>query len=167
MIVNSLAKISQVTCLRFVQGTTAQGHYVRVTNTANAGCYSYVGYLRTTQQLNLGQGCMWEHIIIHEFLHAIGFHHQQCSFERDTYVEIRLENVDASQHHNFNKYTNSQVTNYGTRYDYMSIMHYEANAFSKNGRPTMVAKFAEGANMGKGNKLTQTDIFKIKSMYQC
>ncbi|KAL5290531.1 hypothetical protein ACFFRR_010103 [Megaselia abdita] len=166
LIRNSLAKISQVTCLRFLEGSNPQGHYIRVTNSAS-GCFSYVGYLRTVQQLNIGRGCEWEHIIIHEFLHAVGFHHQQCSFERDDYVEIHLENVDANQKHNFDKYTNSQVTNYGTRYDYNSVMHYEANAFSKNGRPTMVAKFPEGANMGKATKMSQTDILKINKMYQC
>lgn len=166
LIISSLAKVEAVTCLRFVQGTNPQGHHIRVTNN-EAGCWAYVGYLRTVQQLNLGQYCEWEHIIIHEFLHAVGFQHQQCSFERDDYVEIHLENVEKNQQHNFDKYTKNQVTNYNTRYDYNSIMHYEANAFSKNGRPTMVAKLAEGANMGKAKKMSQTDIIKINSMYGC
>lgn len=42
--------------------------------------------------------------------------------------------------HNFNKYNSSSVTDYGVGYDYKSIMHYSAYAFSKNDRTTITAK---------------------------
>lgn len=41
---------------------------------------------------------------------------------------------------NFEK-TSAVVTNpFGVEYDYGSVMHYSANAFSKNGQPTIQAK---------------------------
>lgn len=168
MIFTALNKIQAATCLRFVQGANSEGHYIRVKNVADSGCWSYVGYIHRVQEMNLGAGCEWESTIIHEFLHAIGFQHQQCSYERDDYVEVHLENVEDNQKHNFDKYSKDVVTNYGTRYDYNSIMHYGENSFSKNGKPTMVAKLMpEGKNMGKAEKMSATDIYKINRMYNC
>ncbi|KAL5277316.1 hypothetical protein ACFFRR_002511 [Megaselia abdita] len=167
LIFTSLAKIEAATCLHFVQGANAEGHYIHVTNT-NTGCWAYIGYIHQVQGLNLGPGCEWESTVIHEFLHAVGFHHQQCSFDRDDYVEIHLENVEEDQRHNFDKYTSDVVTAYGTRYDYDSIMHYDAYAFSMNGKPTMVAKILpDGANMGLAQEMSDIDIYRINMMYKC
>ncbi|KAL5280491.1 hypothetical protein ACFFRR_004459 [Megaselia abdita] len=166
-IVNALNEIERNTCVRFRQGSNSQNHFIRVTNNA-AGCFAYVGYIKTAgQQLNLGNNCVHKGIIIHEFLHAIGFYHQQSSSDRDQFVNIHLGNVISGQEHNFNKYTSSQVTNFGYRYDYGSIMHYGPYDFSKNGRPTISAKLSGAGSMGQRNGLSGTDIAKIKRMYSC
>lgn len=57
------------------------------------------------------------------------------AWNRDDYVEIMLENVKEGKEYNFNKYNTS---NFNTTYDYDSIMHYTATAFSKNNKPTIV-----------------------------
>lgn len=134
----------------------------------NQGCFAYVGYLRAAgQQLNLGPGCMYKGTAIHEFLHALGFFHEQSTYNRDDYVTIHWENIQSGQEHNFNKYTNQEVSNFGVRYDYSSIMHYGPYTFSSNNRPTITAKFSGGENMGQSNGLSYSDILKINRMYNC
>lgn len=64
----------------------------------DSGCWSYVGRSGGRQTLNLqrsypGNGCFRNGTIVHEFLHAAGFFHQQSAPERDDYVEIVWENI--------------------------------------------------------------------------
>lgn len=40
--------------------------------------------------------------------------------------------------HNFAKYSNDTVTDFGVPYDYDSVMHYTEKAFSANGNNTIV-----------------------------
>lgn len=40
--------------------------------------------------------------------------------------------------HNFAKYNNDTVTDFGVEYDYDSVMHYPRVAFSKNGNNTII-----------------------------
>lgn len=167
MIVSALSEIEKSTCVSFRQGTGPNNHYLEVTNN-EAGCFAYVGYIRqAAQQVNLGRGCMYKGIIQHEFLHATGFFHQQSSADRDEYVTINVQNVEAGQEHNFDKYSSAQVTNFGIRYDYGSIMHYGAYDFSKNGRPTITAKVSGVTNMGQRDGLSSSDIAKVNRMYNC
>lgn len=60
------------------------------------------------------------------------------TYDRDDYVTVHLENVKSGQEHNFIKYSNKWVSNYNTTYDYESLMHFGAYAFSTNGQPTIV-----------------------------
>lgn len=62
----------------------------------------------------------------------------QSAYDRDEYVTIHWEDISPGTEHNFNKYTNSQVTHFNATYDYFSVMHYSAYGFSKNGNPTIV-----------------------------
>ncbi|KAH8398434.1 hypothetical protein KR215_002045 [Drosophila sulfurigaster] len=159
-------------CLVFKEATSDQSYYINVTSEAG-GCYSYVGYLNRVQQLNLQNydidtGCFRIGTIVHEFLHSLGFYHQHSTWNRDDYVRIAEENITDGTQSNFNKYTNATVDNFGEDYDYSSVMHYTAYAFSKNGEMTIVP-LQEGAEelMGQRLQMSDADINKLNTMYRC
>lgn len=60
----------------------------------------------------------------------------QSSHDRDHYITILKNNIIGNMQHNFNKYYDTH--HYGQKYDYESLMHYPANAFSANGWPTIL-----------------------------
>ena len=56
-------------------------------------CFSYIGRLGGKQTLSLVNGCLVERVIIHEFVHALGFFHEQSRPDRDTYIQVFLDRV--------------------------------------------------------------------------
>jgi hypothetical protein len=48
--------------------------------------------------------------------------------------------------HNFKIIAASSITNFGTEYDYNSIMHYGRYDFSVNGLPTITPKVSQLSN---------------------
>ncbi|CAH1789764.1 unnamed protein product [Owenia fusiformis] len=158
----AIADYNKYTCIRWVPRTN-QMAYVSIVK--GAGCYSVVGTLRHVQTLSLGHGCWTKGIIIHEMMHAVGFFHEQSRSDRDNYVTIMLQNVKTGMEHNFNKYSSGQVNDLLT-YDYGSVMHYQATAFSKNGEHTIVPK-TSGARIGQRVGFSQLDIQKVNMLYKC
>lgn len=122
---NLWGKRANVKCVK----RTNQRNYVLVG--AYGGNYSYVGMIGGEQELSLYN---WDlDTIAHEVMHAYGFSHEQCRDDRDDHVKIQWENIKDGVDNNFYKDGSSS-----TPYDYYSVMHYDAWAFSKNGRKTIV-----------------------------
>jgi hypothetical protein len=61
---------------------------------------------------------------VHEFGHAIGFHHEQTRPDRDQYVQILYDNIQQGVEYNFQRYSTSVINDHGVPYDYRSVMHY-------------------------------------------
>lgn len=51
-------------------------------------------------------------------------------------------------------------------YDYKSIMHYDANSFSKNGEPTIKSK-KSSEMIDPSKTLTEYDVAEIRKLYNC
>lgn len=167
MIRFALSQVQEKTCVLFLEHESP--NYIYVDNVEDKGCYSFVGDLKQGRQdLNLASGCMSLSTIKHEFLHALGFFHQQNSADRDDYVTVNVKNVKEEHENNFVKYSNSEVTNWGQGYDLGSVMHYAANDFSDNGQPVITSKkFKLPEDMGMVDDLSRFDIAKINRMYNC
>merc|ERR1719339_271893 len=144
---------------------TTETDYVEVIK--DGGCWSYVGRIGGKQQLSLSNGCVWNYIIIHEFMHASGFHHEQSRTDRDTYVRIEFDNIQDGRENNFDSYSASQITAFGEPYDYQSVMHYGAYDFSSNGQKTIERLDGSDDDLGNNEGFTQVDINKLNAMYQC
>jgi hypothetical protein len=67
---------------------------------------------------------------------------------------------------NFNKYTNSFVDTQNSPYDYGSVMHYERDAFTSNGLPT-IEPIESGAQIGQRIGMSPIDIEEVRLFYNC
>ena len=110
------------------------GDYIKIFGN-KGGCYSLVGKSEWggEQVMSLDvSGCLSEGTIIHEFIHAIGFYHEQNRPDRDDYVEIQYQNLQKGQsvQYQFQKQVNSLT--FGVPYDGKSIMHYRWWEFAAN-----------------------------------
>lgn len=64
----------------------------------NASCWSSVGNMQMgLQQLSIGANCDRIGTIEHEFLHALGFWHEQSRSDRDDYVTIVWDRIQSGQ----------------------------------------------------------------------
>ncbi|ODM90888.1 Zinc metalloproteinase nas-14, partial [Orchesella cincta] len=142
------------------------GDYVQIIKGTNNGCDSYIGKQGGRQEMNLeSPGCMHIGTVMHEFIHALGFFHEQARPDRDDHVDIFYENVIPGQRHNFHKFEMSEVSTLGIPYNVKSIMHYESDAWSTNGKSTILTK--NGDVIGKNLHMQPTDIQKLRAMYKC
>lgn len=151
----------QVTSLRFVPRASETDF---VTFRRGDGCSSNVGRIGGQQFVNLADSCSTG-AVIHEIGHVIGLWHEQSSDLRDRYVRIRSENIIPGYEANFSTVAGlgAAALNFGS-YDYDSIMHYSATAFSRNNRPT-IERVDGGTLSGQRRELTLADRRGVEQMY--
>ena len=131
-------------------------------------CHSNVGRLGTgkVQEINLSrEGCLRLGTIQHEFLHALGFTHEQNRPDRDDYVTINLDNIIEKYRHNFDKRFASK--DLGAPYEYGSVLHYSRNAFAIDGTNDTVIAKDPTAVLGQREGATVQDLLDIRLLYQC
>lgn len=123
-------------------------------------CSSYIGRIGGAQTVHVN-GC-GRGSVLHEVLHAAGFHHEQSRGDRDQYITIMWDDIQDSERSNF-EMRGASAQDIGP-YDYASIMHYGRTAFSKTGRPTIIPKAPE-APIGQRDGLSQLDRAAIGQLY--
>nr|XP_044251418.1 zinc metalloproteinase nas-8-like [Drosophila takahashii] len=156
------------TCVRFIERTT-QRDYISIVSYTN-GCFAKVGRWGGRQEVHLNStGCLQDiGTPVHELMHALGFWHEQSRPDRDLYVRVITEHIKTDRVDNFRKYSFEEVTTFGEKYDYFSVMHYSSDAFSKyKGLPTIVAWDPNITSLGQRTGLSPTDVRKINAMYNC
>lgn len=145
---------------------TPTGDYVRIIKGTDNGCSAAVGRRGGRQDMNLqSPGCMGIGTVMHELIHALGFYHEHSRPDRSQHVFILYENIVPGLEHAFDVFSPSRVTTFNIPYDQLSIMHYPAYAFSRNGQPTISAK--NGKAVGSLGLLRDSDKAKLKAMYKC
>mmetsp|Transcript_21906 Transcript_21906/g.51193 ORF Transcript_21906/g.51193 Transcript_21906/m.51193 type:complete len:789 (-) Transcript_21906:5-2371(-) len=144
----ALAHISsQVPCVSFQQvdvspmehETCAENPAVFIKSEGPAGdgrCWSMLGKVatdHTSQLLNLGPGCEFKGLAIHQLAHTLGMFHEQARPDRDMYLRVWEANITGDLFvENFA--VNPAADKSTTIYDMLSVMHFDAFAFSADGR---------------------------------
>uniref|UniRef100_A0A8C4U2R2 Metalloendopeptidase n=1 Tax=Falco tinnunculus TaxID=100819 RepID=A0A8C4U2R2_FALTI len=133
------------------------------------GCWSSVGnQQKGLQQLSIGDNCDRIGTIQHEFLHALGFWHEQSRSDRDDYVSIIWDRVQSGKEHNFKKYDDKTSDSLNAPYDYTSVMHYSQNAFRNGTEPTIITNIPDFMDViGQRMDFSDYDIQKLNRLYNC
>ncbi|KAJ9443074.1 Astacin [Diplonema papillatum] len=148
------------TCIRFtrclIQATCPQPYMVFRGGEgcgANIGPGSGVVYI-TLELNNCGVAGA-----VHEIGHVMGLEHEHTRSDRDNYVRIDLDQFSSDMKRSMEKVPDFR--NIGV-YDYASIMHYFAHAWSVTGLPTIVTTEVVGEHSGG---LSDGDVAAIDFMY--
>lgn len=141
LIQNAMGVYHKQTCIKFQRRTAKDRDYITIQN-SQSGCWSSIGRVGGPQQLNLQSPACTTKVgtILHEFMHAAGFMHEQNREERDQYIDVMYPNIMRGYESNFIKAQKGSTSGFGVGYDYGSVMHYSAQAFSSNGQPTIRTK---------------------------
>lgn len=156
-VANAINHWQQRTPLRFVERTDEEDY---ISFERHDGSWSHVGRQRGMQVISLAFMSSLG-TAIHEIGHAIGLFHEQSRSDRDSFVRILIDNVPPADRHNFETHV-QDATDLGN-YDFGSIMHYPADAFSIDGGPTIVT--LNGENIGQRQGLSAGDIGSVRAMY--
>lgn len=133
------------------------------------GCFSYVGREQPDgQTLSIGRYCDEISTVEHEFLHALGFYHEQSRYDRDNFVNISFENIQRGFENNFEKVSRDFSTTNGVPYDYWSVMHYGKNAFSNGNGSTIITKDPRFQDViGQRLEVSPRDVLELNLLYDC
>ncbi|KAK1884107.1 Blastula protease 10 [Dissostichus eleginoides] len=159
VILSAMEMVSEHTCVSFHRRTSESSYLTFFTG---KGCASYVGLIGGEQPVFVGAQCMLGNIV-HEILHALGFHHEHTRSDRDQYITVLQQNIMDGKERNFRKQSGET---FDLEYNAASIMHYGGGFFSDNGLPTIVSK-EEVMNMGQRKKMMDSDVQGVRLLYSC
>merc|ERR1711962_426647 len=173
LIINTLNQLQNKFdgCIKFREASTGN----RVVVVDDDGCYSSVGFNKHFERQNLSlssRECMYPAVIEHEFMHAIGVQHTHSRPDRDNYVTIIEENIQANATFNatdnFEKLDEEEYNTFGLPYDYLSVMHYSDTLFSNGKGKTILTHDSSMQHViGRAQGVSDGDIELVKRMYKC
>ncbi|XP_033625603.1 zinc metalloproteinase nas-4-like [Asterias rubens] len=153
------------TCIRFVEHSD-EVDYLKIT--LGDENWSEVGRRGGDQLMSLSPyGCLELRVVLHELMHTLGFLHEHSRPDRRSYVTIKWRNILTDRKPEFKKWNESFVDLLNTTYNYSSIMHYGAFAFSTNTARKTIATNVESPELGRHNKLSDKDVLRLRMYYNC
>jgi hypothetical protein len=159
-VTQAIAHLEANTGIRFVPRTN-HANWVRFVRNSESWSSSAVGMRGGEQLIRVSDGAVMG-TVVHECMHALGVLHEQSRCDRDTFVSINYANIQDGFESNFDRFCDG-YRDY-LDYDYGSIMHYPATAFSRNGQPTIVP-VQSGVTIGQRAAMSVIDRLTIAEMY--
>jgi hypothetical protein len=170
---DAMDAISSNSGVRFVP-RTGHNDYIEFIPASDL-CSSHVGKKGGKQYLRLASYCQSGDetsigTIIHELLHALGYHHTHTRSDRDSYISINTSNIRPAYLYNFDKFASndSSVNNFGP-YDLISIMHYSrftaSTSFVFDTSESMLDVIGSPSASTGGSVLSSNDIASLKEIY--
>ncbi|RYX84418.1 hypothetical protein EON83_09835 [bacterium] len=126
---------------------SGDANYVRFFNNGTSGMNSALGPQGGEQLINI-DASLSRIRCAHELAHCMGFIHEQCRSDRDTYVTVTSTSGNALGTVNWAKLPSSRSLNQGP-YDYDSMMHYPPSASAGGSSATITPKEPYYTNAGK------------------
>ena len=137
--------------------------YVLLTR-GEADCYSYAGRKGGKQEIFVVPQCGVRELI-HEWMHTIGFLHEQNREDRDEYIQIIWDNIDEINRPQFKKLPNDYMGVMGRPFDFQSIMLYSSETFSMYpGEPALLTRDGDLIPHTE-NLLSDEDIKRVNLAY--
>ncbi|XP_065641883.1 low choriolytic enzyme isoform X2 [Hydra vulgaris] len=185
----ALREISRVSCLRFVKrlndGRSKNNKDIDGKQEAflkfkrGSGCFTIpgkqsLGIIQAVTDseeyghpIYVGRFCEFKGTVLHEILHALGFLHEHTRLDRDRYIKINWENIvdDPIKRLQFRNYRHGDADGLGLGYDLDSIMHYQNDAYSKNGKNTIDVISDPKKVIGQRHDLSPIDRLQLNRLY--
>jgi len=132
----------------------------------------------THYKVYLAENCSTPGNAMHELGHVIGFYHEHQRYDRDSYIEMNYENLDAgygdAANNSYEKIEEKYMIDFGVGYDYASVMHYGKDAFAKPNHNAFEVKkdlpeclSDAGLDVGQRLTISSKDIEQTNKLYKC
>lgn len=174
---NKLAEFGRDTCVKLVEvDEDDQSDGGKFANTfrvlRSQGCMSYVGRHFQNQDIWLNAGCEHSYVPLHEFMHGLGWWHEQQRGDYRDHVKLwpeRCYMTGGGWDSNFGTVGEAlgRWGDDGTPYDFGSIMHYSARACAIGSEPVITKPDGSEITLTKTSSLSALDIAAINMAYPC
>ncbi|XP_075924164.1 uncharacterized protein LOC142925132 [Petromyzon marinus] len=156
-------EFAEETCIRLIRKDNQEDY---INFQALDGSWSFLGKKGGAQSVSLEPGKVDRGTVLHELMHALGFHHEHCRSDRDQYIKVHEDNM---KEHELGQFKRLECSGCGEDlpYDYLSIMHYgryasSSDYMSETITPTTAAK----APIGQRSGLSPLDVLRVQRKYQ-
>ena len=157
-------------CIQFVDDSETQAHesYIEIfngdaCNSALGWSYPYDNGMNLSPEGN--PSCLNLRTIQHEFLHALGFLHEQVRPDRDDYIDIHEDNIDGGMISQYEIMPLSTWMDSNSPYDKISVMHYSGSGYAKGKSPMTDKVTGEAVQSPDRPRMSSEDAFQLAAMY--
>ena len=162
-------------CMEFVDDTALEEHYTFIEIFNKDECSADLGwvYPRYQNEMNLspegtdegGPSCLDAHTIQHEWMHALGFEHEQTRPDRDDYITIDTDFIDDDMLSQYEKLPDITWMDTNSPFDVFSVMLYSGYGYQKGEHPMTSKLTGEPVAKPFRPRMSSEDAFQLAAMY--